>query len=234
MKTDSSNEIFSIIDSLQSRLDNRTKKLQSLDLTIPQQYITPSNQPQTCSNCHQLITSQPPVENKTSLAINSLLSNEVQIRKLIREEFQNLILPYQTDVHNRISVLETKISMVSQSIPSVPIVQNPVSNSTEEMDTKIKSINEKIDLMISNMSSSTNEDMINKIIERLNQIEIMLKRLDIDALAKLKVNELNEIDVNEIKDIANIKKEMSTLKTSVFSIKLNKTEENETKDMIDT
>ena len=45
MKTDSSNEIFSIIDSLQSRLDNRTKKLQSLDLTIPQQYITPSNQP---------------------------------------------------------------------------------------------------------------------------------------------------------------------------------------------
>lgn len=232
MKTDSSNEIFSIINNLQSRLDNRTKKLQSLDLTIPQQYITSSNQ-QTCSNCHQLISSQPSQKESTSsLAINSLLSNEVQIRKLIREEFQSLILPYQTDVHNRISVLETKISMVTQSIPSVPIHN---SNNTEDIDIKIKSLNEKIDLMISNMSSNQNEDMINKIIERLNQIEIMLKRIDIDGLAKLNVKELNEIDVNEIKDIANIKKEMSTLKTSVFSIKLNKTEENDNKkDIIDT
>ena len=43
--------------------------------------------------------------------INS--SNEYYLKKLIKDEFSTLILPYQHDMHNNINVLERKFSKPS-------------------------------------------------------------------------------------------------------------------------
>ena len=202
-KSESASEIFNIIDNLQKRLDKRTKMIHEVDevsVVVPK-----------AEGCHcqckcgcEVIRKVPKMESM----------NDFYIRKIIKEEFAAMIAPFQIEMHSRITNVDNKVNMVTNS---VAVMNNNFSNNNnnsvrisqidnEGYEAKIKELDEKIDLLVNYTKNEKKENFSQE---------------EFDEVTKGKIKELCEIDINELKDISNIKSEVSKLKTTLFSVQLN-------------
>ena len=82
--------------------------------------------------------------------------NDFYIRKIIKEEFAAMIAPFQIEMHSRITNVDNKVNMVTNS---VAVMNNNFSNNNnnsvrisqidnEGYEAKIKELDEKIDLLV--------------------------------------------------------------------------------------
>ena len=114
----SSKHIYSLLDNLEEKL-NRHRGINTYDgngandsyvnIQVPERnmfktYNTNYINTQPNENVYKLNT--PPTQLQTPIST----SNEYYLRKLIKDEFSTLILPYQQDINNSINLLETKIN----------------------------------------------------------------------------------------------------------------------------
>lgn len=221
-KSESASEIFNIIDNLQKRLDKRTKMIHEVDevsVVVPK-----------AEGCHcqckcgcEVIRKVPKMESM----------NDFYIRKIIKEEFAAMIAPFQIEMHSRITNVDNKVNMVTNS---VAVMNNNFLNNNnnsvrisqidnEGYEAKIKELDEKIDLLVNYTKNEKKENFsqeeFEKINEKIRKLERNTNKEEFDEVTKGKIKELCEIDINELKDISNIKSEVSKLKTTLFSVQLN-------------
>ena len=110
LKSSTTKEIYHIIDNLENRLTNRVRYNSRDNFNYSRPYynninLIKSNQmnPNQLNNMN--FRAQPP-----EFQMQPGPLNEYNIRKIIKDEFSSLIIPYQQDLHNNLNILETKIN----------------------------------------------------------------------------------------------------------------------------
>ena len=119
-------QIYNIIDDLEEKLSNRKKlrkgiNAQNSTFSNYNQEMLDNNinsyyqRPQINSFINERYI--PPVSTNQSQVIPSNLtmnqSSDIDVRKIIKEEFNSLMSPYQTDIKNNMNMLENKINNMS-------------------------------------------------------------------------------------------------------------------------
>ena len=159
--------------------------------------------------------------------------NEDYIRKLIKNEFSELILPYHQDMFSRINVLDLKVNNLT----------NKINNNIQE--NKLDKFNINTNKNINN-NADNNVEYINKITEmeyKISEIELFFKSWK-DILKKnelnpstnmsknnkefeLKFMQLESKINNELNKFYNImNEEINNIKKNLNQIKINETEIN--------
>ena len=105
-------EIYNIIENLEYKLNNRVRYSSRdnsnrprpfmnnyMDYNIPNQI----NQNQLNNKFNRNVSQPPELQMQSPL-------NEYYIRKIIKDEFSSLIIPYQQDLHSNLNILESKIN----------------------------------------------------------------------------------------------------------------------------
>ena len=113
-------KIYNIIDDLEQKLSNRNKSRKkynpeyinytnyNIDLTNDSNAYYPKPQ----ANLSNVTYYQPLNPNQSQVIPQNLTMNQssdIDIRKIIKEEFSSLILPYQTEMNNNIKKKKKKI-----------------------------------------------------------------------------------------------------------------------------
>ena len=104
--------------------------------------------------------------------INS--SNEYYLKKLIKDEFSTLILPYQHDMHNNINILERKISNLSlpnlNNLNYIPSNNNNNNNNNFNFNSKDYVLKAEYDNKILELTKQLNNlnNYLNNKIENQN------------------------------------------------------------------
>ena len=110
-------QIYSVIDSLEDKFNRRAGMTSSVFGGINKNFnITISPNPLTDEGVrsrYNMYNMRNGVNPPSSIPGVMSPSNEFLIRKLIKEEFDTLIVPYQTDMFNNFNVLDKKISEVA-------------------------------------------------------------------------------------------------------------------------
>ena len=117
-------KIYNIIDDLEQKLSNRNKSRKkynpeyinytnyNIDLTNDSNTYYPKPQ----ANLSNVTYYQPLNPNQSQVIPQNLTMNQssdIDIRKIIKEEFSSLILPYQTEMNNNINILKKKYDNLS-------------------------------------------------------------------------------------------------------------------------
>ena len=127
-----------------------------------------------------------------NLALNQ--SSEIDIRKIIKEEFSSLILPYQNDLNNNVNILQNKINNMSNDLQNDNIKLRAIQNNNN--DDKIKKevknmLSEYITFNEFNKKIQELEDLITSNTNNLNQSNIRVQKLD-DKFNNKKVKNINK------------------------------------------
>ena len=110
LKPSTTKEIYNIIDNLENRLNSRARFSSRDNSSSYRPYnnmnhISPYqlNQNQLNNMFNRNSPQQHELQMQTPI-------NEYYIRKIIKDEFSSLIIPYQQDLHNNLNILEAKIN----------------------------------------------------------------------------------------------------------------------------
>ena len=244
-------QIYNIIDDLEKKLTNRgkSKKLgfrenlnYDLDMT---DIVSPYYQrPQINSFRNNSPYYQQQIDTNQSQVIpqNLTLNQSLDvnnIRKIIKEEFSNLIAPYQNDLNNNISninLLQNKLDNVSNDLQNekVTLRNRPANNFNKEnlmneiknmfsdyvtytdFNKKILELNGKISANTSDLNLKNNsiQSLNNTFNNELNDIKFKVKNINDDFNDKL-----NKYINNNNNDILSLKE--SNNKLLMNEIKLN-------------
>ena len=241
-------KIYNIIDDLEQRLSNRNKsrkKYVGLDnenySNYPNEYSDRNNsyyqRPQLNAISNNDAYYQPLNTNQSQIIPQNLIVNQstdLDIRKIIKEEFSTLIIPYQTDLNNNINMLQVKINNILndyqnennklRSIPNINKVDNQIleiKNILSEYNNKIKELEDQIASNLNNLNIRNNsiqafDDKLNNEIKNINQNiqELKMKNQDYN-------NRFNNFINNYDNEMTTIKQNYNKLLTN--EIKLNDT-----------
>jgi hypothetical protein len=114
-----SNDILSLLDDLENKLNrhkpglssyvDNSKAYKNYGSNLYQYQDAGYKSPYDKGNLYQINSNPSPLQLSSP-------SNEYLIRKIIKDEFSSLIIPYQQDVHNNINILEAKINNNTSNI----------------------------------------------------------------------------------------------------------------------
>ena len=112
MSVPSTSEILNIIDNLEQKLNRHKTQYNPKEYPNIYTMYDPNSKAKTEKRNTYNIYRDIQTNDFTNQFQQQLLSssNDNHIRKLIKEEFASLILPYQQDLHNNLNILETKIN----------------------------------------------------------------------------------------------------------------------------
>ena len=211
-------QIYSILDSLESRL-NRFTKYSNYGNTYNNNYYNYVN--------NNDIKEQDEIGNpKINQFHNQNIENN-DIKKIISNEFNSLILDYQRDLNTNINSLESKINILNSRLNEISKNKNIINDqkqlyfngedyvSKEEYDSKIIELDHKL-------------AMIDSVIIPLKAIIEKQNENNEDFITNKKNNLNNENEENKIEK--NILNELNDFKKEVYlDIKINnqKIQENE-------
>ena len=112
MKNPSTKDILNILDDLENKLSRHKTQTNSRGSTYSYAQYNPKYSGQAEINQYTNNYRNAALQSINSLPPQQIISssNEYNIRKIIKDEFSSLILPYQQDLHNNLNILETKIN----------------------------------------------------------------------------------------------------------------------------
>ena len=144
-------KIYELIDSIQDKLYQKKKIRKTMNQTSYQNinpfssnenvFILRNQQPNLTTDNIRYINIIP--SQSESIGQNALnkVSNDIDIRKIIKEEFDKLILSYQFDMNSKIDDLNNKINSVSNDCYSMKNEQNILNNKFSNIMTNNNEIN---------------------------------------------------------------------------------------------
>ena len=180
-------KIYNLLDDIEHKLSNRNKSNYTnynIDFTGDSNTYNPMPRANNLSN---IAYYQPLNPNQSPVIPQNLTMNQstdLDIRKIIKEEFISLILPYQTEVNNNINILKKQYDNLSNDYQNVnnslincqnnnvnredilKEIKNILTGNitSNEYNKKIGDLEQLISSNINNMNLKNNsfQDLINK------------------------------------------------------------------------
>ena len=149
------------------------------------------------NNNNLVITAQPELTNNTNLPIN-----EFYLRNIIKDEFTNLILPYQKDVMCNSNLMESKLNEIEKKFQIIINAQN------------MGNLNDNAKIISAYLCSNLSNDSLNKNIEKLKiEYDSLFEGLQkkIDSLS----NQLNMQKMNNDSNFSNIFQKIDNISKKV-------------------
>jgi len=184
------NKINSLINNIQNKLNKRIGNNYNINNTynnsdviaFNKSYKTLGNNPNpTLLNNYMAITN-PNIAYQQISPISGL--NELNLRQIIREEFSNLILPYQKDLINHKSNLDEKLDEIEKNFKLIINAQN-----MGNLNDNAKIISAYLTNSLSNNSNKNLEkfkeeydSIINELNKKMNSVSEQLKIISDDNI----------------------------------------------------
>lgn len=199
-------KIYNIIDDLQQKLSDRNKSKKKYRVPENSNYseyninftdnINSNYLRSQINSFSNDIYNQQPINTNQSQVIPQNItvnqSSDLEIRKIIREEFNSLISPYQSDLNNNINMLQIKINNISNDFQN----ETKQLRSSPNINTNEENLKKEIYNILSNYVSYNEYNKKMKELE--DQIASNMNNLN---LRNNSAQVFNDKFTNEIKNI---------------------------------
>ena len=187
-------------------------------IQIPIERLVDANQI-SINNPNMYLTHPQQIFTQTQTELSSP-RNDYYIKQLIKEEFQNLINPYQNEIKNNYNTLNDKISKIQ--VPDIEkIVQSQKDNNINPNDYMLKNEYENKMLQINNKFDKLNSycDQLKDALERMERLNN--EKVDYESMINEfddKINELNNKINNSNTNINSVKNEFQMQNDNLRSL----------------